>query len=306
MWYNHYIGRDTGWMSGLDPLSFYGTNKVGKKEKWTATTWVNIVGDGVNELRPWRMGSNWLSDNNKNKRIIEEMRNDDFIEGEKYSHDSKLVSIDENDLQENNRIPDEKATFIAEKELNNNSSDERKKLNDEIGEERTFGLAVKTENGEQHESVNSRVQGNTTTGEKKDMDSQSNRNDTAEEIVKQEISSSEVGKNDKHLPIVENISQERTEETPTTIRNRSPEKGEGPLGPPLRKISNNGATIPSGATELPYVLPSGKIIENKIVISVLMLIEELGRNELEVVARTLHEKLQLACIPIMVNPTGPM
>ena len=314
MWYNHYIGRDTGWMSSLDPLSFYGTNKVGMVDKWVATTWINIIGDGVNELRPWRMGCNWLSENNKNSKIIERMRNDDFIEGELYLHDAKLIAVDDDvddDDGNNNSIGSVNDDIVRSEDVTEDVLDKIKGKSQKM-----FEVAGETStNG----TTNQPVYQEKMPGEKESEGDMMGIKSTSENIesgVLQSNSSVDViqhqGSNfneSMQNGTKDSISEKQKdiENTPPTKRNRSPDLGEGPLGPPMRGLSqksNEGPSLQRIRNELHYLLPSGKIIENKVVMSVLMLLEELGRDELEVVARTLHEKLQLACIPIIVNPIG--
>lgn len=333
MWYNHYIGRDTGWMSSVDPLSFYGTNKVGKTEKWTATQWVNIVGDGVHELRPWRMGSNWLSDNNKKEDVIEQMRNDDFIEGEIYLHDAKLIAIDDRD----NRSNDDKDNHSNDGKDNRSNDDRDNRSNeDENGESKKYSSdeldnllkknAEVDEKSSKHKKSNEKAKARyeqtekltkTAEGRREESKTKSNKNELnsnrtrnrKEEQIGESNLSNEKEMNPKKSKAFEGAKQEQTENVPSNKRNRSPERGEGPLGPPIRGLSQKagkGLYQATSSTPLPYVLPSGKMIDNKIIVSVLMLIDELSRDELEVVARSLHEKLQLACIPIMVNPIGPI
>ena len=320
MWYNHYIGRDTGWMSTIDPLSFYGTNKVEKVEKWVATTWINIIGDGVNELRPWRMGCNWLSENNKNKKVIESMRNDDFIEDEEYLHDSKLTALDDDGYYDDNgdsggslkdevgrvenEVVDDRKSKIAVQ------PEEIVELEDEILKLRTKSETKSDlDNGRELPNKNIIVD-NTMSNEisnKNEMNRALQIDESPETIQRQSSKTDKLKQNESNEEMVSR--QEDAEKAPPGKRNRSPDNDEGPLGPPLRNLSQNsnkGPSLQSIRNELHYSLPSGKIIENKVVMSVLMLIEELSRDELEIVARTLHEKLQLACIPIMVNPIGPM
>ena len=316
MWYNHYIGRDTGWMSSLDPLSFYGSNKVGNTDKWVATTWINIIGDGVNELRPWRMGSNWLSENNKNKEVIDKMRNDDFIEGEPYLHDAKLTAIEEDDIDYFSMKEDaaiDRGTIDIEKEfIENNTTVKvvasenmetsgenlRKRVEDEkiLDQQRE-----KNKNGNNSNTTKSDQSGNEN-GRKKEL----KRKSSKDVIQIRSIQSNELENHDtkQNIDAKQEDSNKKSDE-----KNRFPDKGEGPLGPPVRNLFKNVGEGPFAKTdtnELRYFLPSGKMIENKVVMSILMLVEELSRDELEIIARTLHEKLQLACIPIMVNPIGPL
>eukprot|EP00112_Aurelia_sp_Birch-Aquarium-sp1_P003880 Seg1439.5 transcript_id=Seg1439.5/GoldUCD/mRNA.D3Y31 product="Transmembrane prolyl 4-hydroxylase" protein_id=Seg1439.5/GoldUCD/D3Y31 len=332
MWYNHYIGRDTGWMSTLNPLSFYGANHVTKGEKWIATTWINILGDGVNELRPWKMGTNWLSENNKKKDIIETMRNDDFIEGEPYLHDPKLIALDEieddaktrndelldngNDgllvvdseddtnrdievVSEVNMPPDSEIKVTVEHK--EQDSGKPTDANDTGSETEAY---FQTEAGAQKEAISNDASSQRKNEESMKVNYTDDNNvdskliDEAKIAMQRNLKANEESKHDNMKPSGPIINKEEPAKPVTgkspNRRNRSPEDGEGPLGPPARE------------TTRPYELPSGKMIENKLVMSILMLIEELTRDELEIIARTLHEKLQLACIPIMVNPIGPM
>ena len=296
-------------MSTLDPMSFYGANYVRNNDKWVATTWVNILGDGVNELRPWRMGTNWLSSNNKRKDLIELMRNDDFIEGEPYSHDAKLTVVDENEtaveeLKEANDSDGSVKDSSSQADSGNPSlplpsitaastakegSSETTLKNDKL-QSKEDELKLATSKGK-HSSSNDIKESLQKTSEKEKMEKERSAVHGSKMINKKS------GKKDVN------------KESKKINRNRSPEKGEGPLGPPLRgqSISKNEAPVgPRVEDTLPFVTPSGKMVENKMVVSILMLIDELSRDELEIIARSLHERLQLACIPIMVNPIGPM
>ena len=213
MWYNHRVSQNTGWLAELDPWSFYGSPPLKSGEKWIALTWIDIIGDGINELRPWRIGSNWLSRNNLNENVIEKMRNDDFIEGENYNHYDKLK-------------------YFENEEKNPSTPHSRK---------------------EQHTTSSS--------GSK------------SKNILNS-------GGNNR-----ENIKN------PSTAKPTN--QNYFPLGPPPRL---SGPGIPKKTM----------MIDNRLVQSVLLLIEELDRDELEIVARNLHEKLQLACIPLIINPIGRM
>jgi len=312
MWYNHYIGRDTGWMSSLDPLSFYGTNEVAEIDKWVATTWINIIGDGVNELRPWRMGCNWLSKNNKNKIVIESMMNDDFIEGEVYLHDAKLTAIDDddddNDGDDNDGLLKDEAVKVG-REAMKKSSVVTETLLHETREDEAKKEGIESDN---KSVIDDRKQ----IKSKKSVVIETSNSNIPSEVRSDNFQESAIRRASKvdelqpHKEIDE-ISERQSDTKSTTSgkRNRSPSNGEGPLGPPIRNLSQNNNNILSTQdikNGLHYSLPSGKIIENRVVASVLMLIEELDRDELEIIARTLHERLQLACIPIMVNPIGPM
>lgn len=50
--------------------------------------------------------------------------------------------------------------------------------------------------------------------------------------------------------------------------------------------------------------PSAMLEKNRILQSVMLLIEELDQVELEILARNLHTKLKLVCVPLIMNPMG--
>lgn len=76
MWYNHVINDEGSWIGGLDNRMHYGHCDVIQGEKWIATNWVNIDGDGNAELRAWKKGSNLISETKKheNQNILQRMR----------------------------------------------------------------------------------------------------------------------------------------------------------------------------------------------------------------------------------------
>eukprot|EP00794_Sanderia_malayensis_P007661 gene7662-8498_t len=346
LWYNHYIGRDTGWIYTLDPLSLNGATRLDDGEKWIASTWVNIIGDGVNELRPWKMGNNVLSWNNLRKDIIKEMRNDDFIEGQPYLHDSKLTIIEdevtESDHDSTGKSVGEDKLTGEEKErvhekiqpANNNEAVWMKKPSkqdvvlknrkDEIKHDKKadkepsinetkivdiIDVNIKMDQkiavneakpvGEEVERIENKVKHakNKVVRIKHDKDNlmplEKKINDKDKQYKKGRIET----KVRKEM-VMENMSSKlemKTDQPEAEVSNKksvSPDD-ESPSGPPTR-------------ISYPHDLKRGKIIENKLVAAVLMLVEELTRDELEMIARSLHDKLQLACIPIMVNPFGPM
>ncbi|EDO48199.1 predicted protein, partial [Nematostella vectensis] len=51
MFYNHLVDPKSRWMSALDPRSFHGGCDVKKGTKWVANVWINVIGDGMNELK---------------------------------------------------------------------------------------------------------------------------------------------------------------------------------------------------------------------------------------------------------------
>ena len=50
--------------------------------------------------------------------------------------------------------------------------------------------------------------------------------------------------------------------------------------------------------------PAAMLEKNRILQSVMLLIEELDQVELEILARNLHTKLKLVCVPLIMNPMG--
>lgn len=75
LWYNHVINDEGTWIGGLDNAMYYGHCDVIKGEKWIATNWINVDGEGDLELRAWRKGSNLISQTKKeSQRILERMR----------------------------------------------------------------------------------------------------------------------------------------------------------------------------------------------------------------------------------------
>ncbi|XP_044164361.1 uncharacterized protein LOC122948491 [Acropora millepora] len=90
LWYNHLINNEGTWIGGLDNAMYYGHCDVTKGEKWIATNWINIDGDGDRELRAWKKGSNLITHTKTraSQNILESMQrkretiNTDVIEDE--------------------------------------------------------------------------------------------------------------------------------------------------------------------------------------------------------------------------------
>ena len=76
MWYNHVINDEGNWIGGLDNRMHYGHCDVSSGEKWIATNWINVDGEGDMELRAWRKGSNLLSvaRRHANQNILQRMQ----------------------------------------------------------------------------------------------------------------------------------------------------------------------------------------------------------------------------------------
>ncbi|XP_066929960.1 transmembrane prolyl 4-hydroxylase-like [Clytia hemisphaerica] len=246
-WYNHEISPYTGWMGQLEARTISGITPVQGQNAWSAKMWLNIIGDGVHELKPWRMASNWLKSPNKKEGLIERLRNDFYREGEPYLH------------------------VFRESYKQKRPSPQR------VFEDNDF---LKPLNGEEENSIekNSPASENTqeivVNSNTKDINIEITQPDKAQDTNK----------------VLEPIGPELdSENTPSLGFHPKMKRREVPLGPPKRPIDPE-----------PFV--GRKVIENGLLKASLLLVEELEREELEILARNLHEKLQLNCIPLIVNP----
>ena len=78
MWYNHVLNDDGTWIGGLDNRMYYGHCDVNEGEKWIASNWINVDGDGNTVLRAWKRGTNLISETKKhlNQNILQRMQKD--------------------------------------------------------------------------------------------------------------------------------------------------------------------------------------------------------------------------------------
>lgn len=144
IWYNHLINNEGTWIGGLDNAMYYGHCDVNKGEKWIATNWINIDGDGNNELRAWKKGSNLISHTKtgesenilrtmRKKResirtdIIEEEMKDDMEDAKEWTFDdnrpkerhvlnavtSLLETLKEDELRSVSKIVHEKLEMLC-------------------------------------------------------------------------------------------------------------------------------------------------------------------------------------------------
>ena len=144
IWYNHLINNEGTWIGGLDNAMYYGHCDVNKGEKWIATNWINIDGDGDNELRAWKKGSNLISHTKtgesenilrtmRKKResirtdIIEEEMKDDMEDAKEWTFDdnrpkerhvlnavtSLLETLKEDELRSVSKIVHEKLEMLC-------------------------------------------------------------------------------------------------------------------------------------------------------------------------------------------------
>lgn len=269
-----------------------GTTTVKTGERWIAKMWVDVIGDGISDLRPWKMGTNWLSENNKNIEIIESLRNDYFIEGENYEHiyrssyrrdqikDEEKIERNPKSILESNEITElvssiestdaDKATILGDqrtiKEIKNNES-----RADKIDDNKITNNSM---NLDKHLKNNTKV----------NMPARKPVTPSTQNIFKQTITPLKPPKQKS------NAKQDKLK-TNSNTSEKFPKRQQVPLGPPKRPLD-------------PKPFMGGKLIENRLVKASLLLLEELERDELEIIARSLHEKLQLACIPLIVNPIG--
>lgn len=253
-WYNHEINPYTGWMGQLEARTVAGLTPVKGKTAWSAKMWINVIGDGVTELKPWRMASNWLKAPNRRVDLIERLRNDFYREGEQYLH------IHRKDYKQKPAPPPEiiykRNDFL--KPVFSNDNETAKEI--EIGDAKINKKTITIDKGEEKIQLSPNT------------------------ISVENIAS--------FKKIIEPIGPElRTaDETPVLgFHSHHRKRQEVPLGPPKRPID-------------PQPFLGRKVIENGILKASLLLVEELEREELEILARQLHEKLQLNCIPLIINP----
>ena len=239
LWYNHLLDDADRWIGNLDPLSYQGSCRVKKGEKWVAKIWININGDGKQELRAWKMGQNWLAPNNYNKEITYALQaeiTEEAATKNKYTRDKN--DSDNKELNDVNNVL-----------INKEASSKKEELT-------TTGGTVESEERD--------VQGRDIT---------------------------------------------TTEEATVEILDDSPEIT--PKGPKLtRTVTSSPLPLteeqmtPKGPS--PGQLPPQNFAGNRIMQSIMLLLEELDQVELEIIARNLHTKLKLVCVPLIVNPMGPI
>lgn len=258
--------------------------------------WIDIIGDGVNDLRPWKMGTNWLSGNNKNHELVDELQNDYFIEGEPYEHQYRTTYVRnqtaENDFsvrpKEKSIPPTIQPPLYFQSKTIDDDTDTKVEIESENKITNDKPILLDTNNNDLGKEHN-----------KKDINLDFAKPETASKII--ETNPKINGPPENMLNILDTPitpltpSQEtRTDtkqETNEKNKEKYPKRDEVPLGPPKRPLD-------------PTPFLGGKLIENRLVKASLLLLDELDRDELEIIARVLHDKLQLACIPLIVNPIG--
>lgn len=254
LWYNHEVARNTGWMSQLEQLSMTGMAQVvGDSPQWTARMWIDIVGDGVRELRPWRLGTNWLSRNNKNAKLIEELRNDHFRAHEKYEH-----------------------TYRKSYRRNWAAKTEAIRKQKEIARRKQRKWIA---------NQNMDLLGQNMQIQKQVSEIQPRRLDDDEEADVSVIF------DDMDAPI-----KPKPPAQPMNIGNIEMGNKHKDLRDALRKI-----VTPTLSEKI-----DRRAIDSRHVQAALLLVEELDRDELETIARTIYERLEVNCIPLIINPLHSM
>ncbi|KAL9950837.1 hypothetical protein ACROYT_G043402 [Oculina patagonica] len=237
LWYNHVLDDKDRWLGNLDPFSYQGSCQVQKGEKWVAKIWVNIIGDGKRELRAWKMGHNWLAQNNYNKEIIHALQSDIYEEAET-----------------ENRYTREKNGFESKVDVVDNVANK----NVASSKEDIYGIK---EGGVESEENYVRGHDEITNNEEATVES---LEDSSEEAPK----GPKLTRTETSSPL------------PLTEEQMTP-KGPSPGQPPPQRFEGN-----------------------RIMQSIMLLLEELDQVELEIIARNLHTKLKLVCVPLIVNPMG--
>lgn len=99
-WYNHHLDAQLGMVGRKDNDALVGHCPVRKGEKWLATTWLNVIGDGEDELRAWRRGINWLQNKEKYSNIFNKIGSDASRTNiEEYKMDFEQFKIEEVKLE---------------------------------------------------------------------------------------------------------------------------------------------------------------------------------------------------------------
>ena len=236
LWYNHLLDDANRWIGNLDPLSYQGSCRVKKGEKWVAKIWININGDGKRELRAWKMGHNWLAPSNYNKEITSALQaeiTEEAATENKYTRDKN--DSENKELDAIHKVLSNKGESSEKEELTSN--------------------AGTVESNERH------GQGGDVTNE-----------ETSVEII--------------------DDSQEVAPKGPKLTRTET----SSPLPLTEEQMAPKG---PSAGQ-----LPPHNFAGNRIMQSIMLLLEELDQVELEIIARNLHTKLKLVCVPLIVNPMG--
>ena len=237
LWYNHLLDDANRWIGNLDPLSYQGSCRVKKGEKWVAKIWININGDGKQELRAWKMGHNWLAPNNYNKEI----------------------------------------TYALQAGITEEAATENKYTRD------------KNDSGNKEEDDIHNAMSNKEVPPKKEELTMTERTVESEE---RHFQGRDITTNEETTVEILDDSQEVAPKEPKLTRTET----SSPLPLTEEQMTPKGPIAGQ--------LPPQNFAGNRIMQSIMLLLEELDQVELEIIARNLHTKLKLVCVPLIVNPMG--
>lgn len=307
MYYNHLYDKKTQWLSALDPRALVGECQVTKGEKWIAHMWMNVIGDGINELKSWKTGSNWLSKNNRNDEVISSLA-------------ANYIPVDESEEKKENR-------YTRGKNSGGNVEGPPKIDNDNEVE-------ITTEHYDALEGINMKEIKKEFLPQSERTPLKENTQNTEPSSRRQETEPSTSNKQETE-PSSENKQQQKSETTtsenqqksaksPETSDNQSKDK-EASNSTSIEEEIPSGPTGPEvhlGSTPAPLPLPKEQMTQkepakaplddeplppvesHRVLRSIMLLIDELDQVELEIVARNLHSRLKLVCVPLMINPMG--
>ncbi|XP_031556319.1 transmembrane prolyl 4-hydroxylase-like [Actinia tenebrosa] len=311
LFYNHLLNHKTRWLSAVDPRALVGGCDVRKGEKWIANAWININGDGINDLISWKSAANWMSGNNRNDEVITALKRtdtegniDEEIEN-RYTLEKNILRAPTSNKIEGPPRPEGTPDF-------NNVQGHARGSYDAI--EGINMKEVKNDNTPhtQQENIYTRGTHDATQGINMKEVKKDNTPQTQQENIytrgthdaTQGINMKEV-KNDN----TPQTQQENVRYTKQSTQEQDEEE-EGPTGP-IAHLGNTPAPLPlplETVTEpKPPTMDDPPIPPQegyRVLRSIMLLIDELDQVELEILARNLHSKLKLVCVPLIMNPMG--
>ncbi|XP_020891848.1 transmembrane prolyl 4-hydroxylase [Exaiptasia diaphana] len=312
LFYNHLYDKTSQWSSALDPRSLVGECQVNKGEKWIAFSWMSVPGDGINELKSWKMGSNWLSINNRNMEVLssleanykptEEITENRYTrekntrgDASKHSKETIHKAIKESDTGNHNT----KET-LGESSENIEGPEKLKKESEvEITTEHYDALEginmkeIKKEFLTQQENKETEPSTSSSEGESSKKDDVKKESLTHTENKETEPSTS----SSKQKSTKEDIDLNAFPKGPEVHLGSTP----APLPLPQEKMTLKEPIEPKLDSE-----PLPPVEGHRVLKSIMLLIDELDQVELEIVARNLHSRLKLVCVPLMINPMGTL
>lgn len=124
------------------------------------------------------------------------------------------------------------------------------------------------------------------------------------EDVRHDIKQERVESDEHHVR-----EQDITTNEEATVESLEDSPDVAPKGPELTRTETS-SPLPLTEEEMtpkgpsPSQTPLHRFEGNRIMQSIMLLLEELDQVELEIIARNLHTKLKLVCVPLIVNPMG--